>query len=428
MQLVLFLVCTIPFLTSNIIRMISWVPFLGREGLLNTALLRLGLIRAPLEFLLFSDFAVVLAYVHLYTLFMVTPIFNTMMRIDHRLIEAAVDGGARCWQVIAHVVVPLCKPGIAIGSIFVVTLVMGDFITVRLMSGGQSASVGLMISNQISLLQYPGRLRQRGGAARGGAADDRGDPAHRRYQEGTVMGASSRSWETRWRSRAQTGGWKPPPPLAGGGWGRGSRSWRGPLDRTPSPQPPPASGRGDSTNSTKPYQLQPTPPTPPTLRTPPNPTHRTNSDQLYLPMTFNLLGRTILTTFFCLFVLFLYGPTLTIIVLSFQGPDGGLTFPMNGVSLHWFHTCSKPRRSVISAARCTRSLRSALIVMMVTVVVSLTAGLAFRRRFSGAGVLFYTDGRQPDRAVDPGQPRHRPVVQHDRPGSDLVQLRPWAHS
>ena len=155
MQLVLFLVCTIPFLTSNIIRMISWVPFLGREGLLNTALLRLGLIRAPLEFLLFSDFAVVLAYVHLYTLFMVTPIFNTMMRIDHRLIEAAVDGGARSWQVIAHVVVPLCKTGIAIGSIFVVTLVMGDFITVRLMSGGQSASVGLMISNQIALLQYP---------------------------------------------------------------------------------------------------------------------------------------------------------------------------------------------------------------------------------------------------------------------------------
>ncbi len=154
-QLVLFLVCTIPFLTSNIIRMISWVPFLGREGLLNTALLRLGLIRSPLEFLLFSDFAVVLAYVHLYTLFMVTPIFNTMTRIDQRFIEAAIDGGARPWQVIAHVIVPLCKPGIAIGSIFVVTLVMGDFITVRLMSGGQSASVGLMIANQISLLQYP---------------------------------------------------------------------------------------------------------------------------------------------------------------------------------------------------------------------------------------------------------------------------------
>jgi len=155
MQLALFLVCTIPFLTSNIIRMISWIPFLGREGLLNSALLRLHLIHQPLEFLLFSDFAVVLAYVHLYALFMVTPIFNTMIRIDRRLIEAAIDGGARSLEVLTQVIIPLSKPGIAIGSIFVVTLVMGDFITVRLMSGGQSASVGLMIANQISLLQYP---------------------------------------------------------------------------------------------------------------------------------------------------------------------------------------------------------------------------------------------------------------------------------
>jgi putative spermidine/putrescine transport system permease protein len=154
-QLVLFLLCTIPFLTSNIIRMISWIPFLGREGLLNTALLRLGLVDRPLEFLLFSDFAVVLAYVHLYTLFMIMPVFNTMMRIDRRLIEAAIDGGANGWRILAEVIIPLCKPGLAIGSIFVVTLVMGDFITVRFMSGGQSASVGLMIANQISLLQYP---------------------------------------------------------------------------------------------------------------------------------------------------------------------------------------------------------------------------------------------------------------------------------
>jgi putative spermidine/putrescine transport system permease protein len=154
-QMVLFLLCTVPFLTSNIIRMISWIPFLGREGLLNGTLLKLGLIHQPLEFLLFSDFAVVLAYTHLYVLFMVAPIFNTMMRIDRRLLEAALDGGAGWWRTITQVVVPLSKSGIAIGSIFVVTMVMGDFITVRLMSGGQSASVGLMISNQISLLQYP---------------------------------------------------------------------------------------------------------------------------------------------------------------------------------------------------------------------------------------------------------------------------------
>jgi putative spermidine/putrescine transport system permease protein len=154
-QTVLFLVCTIPFWTSNIIRMISWIPFLGRNGLLNSALLHLGIIHQPLEFLLFSDFAVVLAYVHLYTLFMVVPIFNSMMRIDRALLEAALDAGASGWQTLWNVVIPLCKPGIAIGSIFVVTIVMGDFVTVRLMSGGQSASVALMMLNAMSLLQYP---------------------------------------------------------------------------------------------------------------------------------------------------------------------------------------------------------------------------------------------------------------------------------
>jgi len=154
-QTACFLICTVPFLTSNIIRMISWIPFLGRNGLLNSALMGLGVVNQPLEFLLFSDFAVVLAFVHLYTLFMIVPIFNSMMRIDRALLEAAYDAGASGWQVLVNVILPLCKPGIAIGSIFVVTLVMGDFITVRFMSGGQSASVGLMMANAISLLQYP---------------------------------------------------------------------------------------------------------------------------------------------------------------------------------------------------------------------------------------------------------------------------------
>ncbi|MBL8700337.1 MAG: ABC transporter permease [Alphaproteobacteria bacterium] len=154
-QMTLFVVCTIPFWTSNIIRMISWIPFLGRNGLLNRTLMSVGAIGEPLEFLLFSDFAVVLAYVHLYTLFMVVPIFNSMARIDRALIEAARDAGAGAWQILWNVVVPLAKPGVAIGSIFVVTIVMGDFVTVRLMSGGQSASVGLMMMNAMALLQYP---------------------------------------------------------------------------------------------------------------------------------------------------------------------------------------------------------------------------------------------------------------------------------
>lgn len=155
LQSILFILCTVPFLTSNIIRMISWIPLLGRNGLVNSSLQELNLIDAPIEWLLYSDFAVVLAFVHLYTLFMVVPIFNSMMRIDRNLIEASIDAGASALQTIFQVVVPLCKSGIAIGSIFVVTLVMGDFITVSLMSGGLSASVGVLIRNEISLLQYP---------------------------------------------------------------------------------------------------------------------------------------------------------------------------------------------------------------------------------------------------------------------------------
>ncbi len=154
-QVALFLLCTIPFWTSNIIRMISWIPFLGRNGLANSTLISWGVIDEPLEWLLFSDFSVILAFVHLYTLFMVVPIFNTMMRIDRSLIEAASDAGATGWQTLWHVVIPLTKPGIMIGTIFVVTLVMGDFITVRFMSGSQSANVGRLISNDIGLLQYP---------------------------------------------------------------------------------------------------------------------------------------------------------------------------------------------------------------------------------------------------------------------------------
>ena len=154
-QAILFLVCTVPFLTSNIIRMISWIPVLGRNGLVNSALVSIGIVPQPIEWLLYSDFAVVLAMVHLYTLFMVTPIFNTLTRIDRSLVVAARDAGANVFQILWNVILPLAKPGMAIGTIFVVTLVMADFSTVQVMSGGQSASVALMMKNQMSLLQYP---------------------------------------------------------------------------------------------------------------------------------------------------------------------------------------------------------------------------------------------------------------------------------
>ncbi len=155
MQTLLFIVCTIPFWTSNVIRMISWLPLLGRNGLVNQGLLGAGLVEQPVEWLLFSDFSVVLTFVHLYTMFMLVPIFNSMMRIDRSLLEAADDAGATAWQTLWNVVVPLSRTGILIGSIFVITIVMGDFVTVGVMGGQQIASVGKIIQVQTSYLQFP---------------------------------------------------------------------------------------------------------------------------------------------------------------------------------------------------------------------------------------------------------------------------------
>jgi putative spermidine/putrescine transport system permease protein len=92
---------------------------------------------------------------------------------------------------------------------------------------------------------------------------------------------------------------------------------------------------------------------------------------------------------FALFVLFLYGPTLTITVLSFQGPSGGLVFPMQGVSTHWFGQVFQRQSIGDIGGSFDRSLKLGLIVMLLTVTISFLAGLAFRRRFVGAGALFY---------------------------------------
>jgi putative spermidine/putrescine transport system permease protein len=78
-----------------------------------------------------------------------------MSRIDRSLIEAAYDSGATGWQTLRNVIIPLSKTGIAIGSIFVITIVMGDFITIGLMGGQQIASIGKVINVQIGYLQFP---------------------------------------------------------------------------------------------------------------------------------------------------------------------------------------------------------------------------------------------------------------------------------
>ncbi|WP_395773740.1 ABC transporter permease [Agrobacterium pusense] len=97
----------------------------------------------------------------------------------------------------------------------------------------------------------------------------------------------------------------------------------------------------------------------------------------------------ILAFFFALFVLFLYGPLSAILILAFQGPNGGLTFPLNGVSLHWFGNLFEQQAVGDFGGSFRRSFALGLMVMLVTVLVSLLAGLAFRRKFIGATPLFY---------------------------------------
>lgn len=101
-------------------------------------------------------------------------------------------------------------------------------------------------------------------------------------------------------------------------------------------------------------------------------------------LSFYLLG-----AFFALFVLFLYGPTATILILSFQGPEGGLTFPMNGVSLHWFRNLFEQQAVGDFGGSFRRSIALGLMVMVLTVLFSVLAGFAFRRRFRGSGAIFY---------------------------------------
>jgi putative spermidine/putrescine transport system permease protein len=97
----------------------------------------------------------------------------------------------------------------------------------------------------------------------------------------------------------------------------------------------------------------------------------------------------VLAIFFALFVVFLYGPTLTITILSFQGPEGGLTFPMRGISTEWFAQVFEAQSVGDIGGSFTRSIELGVIVCIATVVIAFMAGLAFRQHFKGSALLFY---------------------------------------
>ncbi len=138
----------VPFWISYVVRTFVWLPILGRNGLINQALMGLGIVDAPVEWLLYNEGAVYLGLVYVYTLFMTLPIYLALGRIDPKLLEASADLGARPWQTFRHVVLPLSWPGVLSGSIMVFLLAVSAYVTPRLLGGPSGIMLGNMIASQ----------------------------------------------------------------------------------------------------------------------------------------------------------------------------------------------------------------------------------------------------------------------------------------
>ena len=146
--LYLFLVI-LPFWTSFLVRIYAWLFLLRDTGLVNTALLGLGVIREPLS-LLYNNGAVLLGLVYGYLPFMILPLYATLERLDPALLEAAADLGARPLPALLRVVVPLAGPGIRAGSILVFIPCVGAFLTPDLLGGGKTVMIGNLVQNQFT--------------------------------------------------------------------------------------------------------------------------------------------------------------------------------------------------------------------------------------------------------------------------------------
>jgi spermidine/putrescine transport system permease protein len=147
MRAALLFLVTIPFWTNLLIRTYAINQIIRNEGILNTFLLHLGVIDAPLQ-IIYSDFAVFLGMTYVYLPLMVLPLFAAIDRFDMRLIEAAYDLYASRWQVLRRVIVPIVKPGIVAGSILVFIPALGAYVTPRILGGGRNMMIGNFIELQ----------------------------------------------------------------------------------------------------------------------------------------------------------------------------------------------------------------------------------------------------------------------------------------
>jgi spermidine/putrescine transport system permease protein len=139
----------LPFWTSFLIRTYAWIFLLRDTGLINTALIAMGAIDAPLP-MLYNDGAVILGLVYGYLPFMVLPLYATLERLDPALLEAAADLGARPFDALWRVTLPLCAPGIRAGAVLVFVPCLGTYLTSDLLGGGRTVLIGNLVQNQFT--------------------------------------------------------------------------------------------------------------------------------------------------------------------------------------------------------------------------------------------------------------------------------------
>ena len=155
-RMVLVVLVILPLWTSYLVRTYAWMLILGTKGAINQALQAIGLIDAPISWLLYSDFAVTLALVHIYVPFLILPLYAVLEKLDPRLMEAAKDLGGGRWRTFLHVTLPLSLPGVATGCLFVFIPAMGSFVTPELLGGPRSILIGSMVAQQFgAAFDYP---------------------------------------------------------------------------------------------------------------------------------------------------------------------------------------------------------------------------------------------------------------------------------
>ena len=142
----LFLI-TIPFWTNLLIRTFAINEVIRNEGILNTLLIRLGVIETPIQ-IVYTDVAVLIGMAYVYLPLMVLPLFAAIDRFDMRLLEAGYDLYASRWRVLRRVILPIVKPGIVAGSILVFVPSLGAYVTPRIMGGGKNMMIGNFIELQ----------------------------------------------------------------------------------------------------------------------------------------------------------------------------------------------------------------------------------------------------------------------------------------